>query len=101
MSTHSFPSLIHSMAITSLMLLGVVQLSGCADTPHADAAYGDAYRHMVQQQTQNQEAAENPSPDAADRSDAQRLSKALEVYRGDVGKGTTDVKQTLEFDVGK
>ncbi len=101
MRTHRYCKSFNAVSMITTVVFAVPQLSGCADTPHADAAYGAAYRQMIQQQTVNPEAAINPPVQVLEEADAQRLSEALEVYRGDVGKGTAEVKRTLQFDVGK
>ena len=84
-----------------LVLVFVGGIGGCADTPHADSAYAEAYRQMVVDQTLNNDKASHSVGDPPASSDAQRLAKALEIYRTDVGKGTSEVKQTLQFEVGK
>lgn len=90
----------NAVSLIIAVVLAVTQLTGCADTPHADAAYGVAYHQMIKQQTVNPDAATNHPVTVLEEADAQRLGKALEVYRGDVGNGTVQVKQTLQFDVG-
>ena len=86
--------------LVGLLLSVMLQLSGCADTPHADAAYGEAYRQMVTQQTLDINAASEPPLNAPQASDGQRVQKALDVYRGDVAVGSAEIKQQLEFQVG-
>lgn len=74
--------------------------AGCADTPLADADYGSSVRQMVQAQTFDPAAASNPPALAPDITDGARLEQALEVYRKDVAKGVTEVKQPVIFEVG-
>lgn len=75
-------------------------LSGCADTPVADADYGKSVPQMVQAQTYDPAAASNPPELAPEITDAERVKNALDVYRKDVAKGATEVKQPVIFEVG-
>jgi len=75
-------------------------IAGCADTPLADADYGSSVRQMVQAQTFDPAAASNPPELPPENADGARLESALEVYRKDVAKGVTEVKQPVIFEVG-
>lgn len=75
-------------------------LSGCADTPHADAAYGKSVKQMVAGQTYDANAANNPAELAPDVGDGERLKNAIDAYRKDVPKGSSEVKQSVVFEVG-
>lgn len=90
------------MNITQATALAVVALltAGCAETPLADADYGNSVRQMVQAQTFDPVAASNPPALAPDIADGPRLEKALEVYRKDVAKGLAEVKQPVVFEIG-
>jgi hypothetical protein len=87
---------IHTTALALVTLL----LGGCADTPLADADYGNSVRQMVRAQTFDPAAASNPAALAPEITDGARLEKALEVYRKDVAKGITEVKQPVIFEIG-
>lgn len=87
---------IHTTALAAATLL----LSGCADTPVADADYGSSVQQMVQAQTYDPAAASNPPELAPEMADGARLENALDVYRKDVAKGSTEVKQSVVFEVG-
>jgi hypothetical protein len=74
---------------------------GCADTPNADADYGKSVSQMVQSQTYDLNAASNPPEMAPESGDGERLKNALDVYRKDVAKGSTDVKRPIVFEIGE
>lgn len=88
---------IHPAALAIVTLA----LCGCADTPIADADYGKSVQQMVQSQTFDPVAASNPPELAPEMADGERLKNALDEYRKDVAKGTTDVKQPIIFEVGE
>jgi hypothetical protein len=85
---------VHVSAFASLTLL----LSACADT-RSDADYGRSVQQMVQSQTYDPAAASNPPELAPEITDGERLKNALDVYRKDVAKGSTDVKQPVVFEI--
>lgn len=87
---------IHATALVIAALL----IAGCADTPLADADFGNSVRQMVQAQTLDPAAASNPPELAPEITDGARLEQALEVYRKDVAKGIADVKQPVIFEIG-
>lgn len=87
---------IHATALAIAALL----IAGCADTPLADADYGTSVRQMIQAQTFDLAAASNPPALAPDITDGARLEEALEIYRKDVAKGITEVKQPILFEIG-
>jgi hypothetical protein len=74
---------------------------GCADTPHADANYGESARRMVEAQTYDPNAARNPPALAPESGDGVRLKNALDENRKDVAKGSEDVKRPIVFEVGE
>ncbi len=84
----------------SAVVVASVAIAGCADTPVADADYGSSVNQMVQAQTLDPIAASNPPELAPQITDGARLENALEVYRKDVAKGNTEVKQPVIFEVG-
>jgi hypothetical protein len=84
----------------SAVVVASVAIAGCADTPLADADYGSSVNQMVQAQTLDPIAASNPPELAPQITDGARLENALDVYRKDVAKGNTDVKQPVIFEVG-
>lgn len=85
---------------SSALVVVTTLLSGCADTPVADADYGSSVQQMVQAQTFDPAAASNPPELAPETADGARLKNALDVYRKDVAKGSTEVKQPVVFEVG-
>lgn len=89
------------MNIFKLPGLAIVALSicGCANT-YSDDDYGRSVQQMVQSQTLDPVAANNPPELAPEISDGGRLQNALDVYRKDVAKGSTEVKQPVIFEVG-
>jgi hypothetical protein len=80
---------------------GVTELpaAGCANTT-SDEDYGQSVKQMVQAQTFDPAAASNPPELAPEITDGARLQNALDVYRKDVAKGNTEVKQPVIFEVG-
>ena len=82
----------------AIVTLGV---SGCADTPLADADYGRSVQQMVQSQTYDPAAASNPPELAPEVADGARLQNALDAYRKDVAKGNVDVQAPIVFEVGQ
>jgi hypothetical protein len=80
-------------------VIAVLTASGCANTS-SDEDYGQSVKHMVQAQTFDPAAASNPPEFAPEITDGARLQNALDVYRKDVAKGSTDVKQPVIFEVG-
>jgi hypothetical protein len=89
------------LTYTILATSVITVLAGCADTPRADAAYGDAVRHMVEAQTLDPLAASSATGAAAQEGDGQRVEQAVKTYRGDVSKGAAEVKQDLIINVGR
>lgn len=85
---------------SAALAIATLALSGCADTPIADADYGKSVQQMVQSQTYDPAAATNPPELAPEIADGERLKNALDVYRKDVAKGATEVKQPVVFEVG-
>lgn len=81
-------------------LIATASIAGCADTPVADADYGSSLKQMIQAQTFDLVAASNPPELAPEITDGVRLENALDIYRKDVAKGNTDVKQPIIFEVG-
>ncbi|HEY5756646.1 MAG TPA: hypothetical protein VIU34_12535 [Steroidobacter sp.] len=84
----------------STVVFATVAIAGCADTPLADADYGNSVKQMVQAQTLDPVTANNPAERAPEITDGARLEAALDIYRKDVAKGNTDVKQPIVFEVG-
>lgn len=81
------------------LVIAALLVSGCANT-YSDADYGQSVRQMVQSQTFDPAAASNPPELAPEITDGARLQNAIEVYRKDVAKGSTEVKQPVVFEVG-
>jgi hypothetical protein len=82
--------------ISGLVFAALV-VSGCATS---DDDYGQSVKQMVQAQTFDPAAASNPPELAPEITDGARLQNALDVYRKDVAKGNTEVKQPVIFEVG-
>jgi hypothetical protein len=81
------------------LVIVVLAVSGCASTT-SDDDYGQSVKQMVQAQTFDPAAASNPPELAPEITDGARLQNALDVYRKDVAKGNTEVKQPVIFEVG-
>jgi hypothetical protein len=88
--------------MNSLTLPGLVGaallVSGCAHNSESD--YGSSVQQMVHSQTFDPAAAANPPELAPEITDGERVKNALDVYRKDVAKGSTDVKQPVVFEIG-
>jgi hypothetical protein len=80
------------------LVIVALAVSGCATS--VDEDYGQSVRQMVQAQTFDPAAASNPPELAPEITDGARLQNALDVYRKDVAKGNTEVKQPVIFEVG-
>jgi hypothetical protein len=74
-------------------------MAGCAST-FSDEDYGRSVQQLVQSQTLDPAAASNPPELAPENADGARLQNALDVYRKDVAKGATEVKQPVVFEIG-
>ena len=59
-------------------------LMGCATKGAPEAEFGDAVRHMTEQQTYNTDAAYNPDPNPVLGGDADRLNNVLDAHRNSV-----------------
>ena len=81
------------------LVVATLVVAGCANT-FSDEDYGRSVQQMVQSQTFDPAAASNPPEMPPPVTDAERLKNALDVYRKDVAKGTTEVKQPVIFEVG-
>jgi hypothetical protein len=84
-----------------IVLAAAFAASGCVDTPIADADYGKSVEQMVQAQTYDLNASQNPPALAPESGDGARLKNALDEYRKDVAKGSADVKQPIVFEVAQ
>jgi hypothetical protein len=82
------------------LAFAALAVAGCADTPRADADFRSSVEQMVQAQTFDLVAASNPPELPPEISDAERLKNALDVYRKDVAKGASEVKQPVVFEIG-
>ena len=88
--------------LTAIVLAPAILVAGCAsDTPRVDAALGKSVAKMIQAQTFDPQAAANPPALAPASGDGQRLKNAVDENRKDVGKGVTEVKRPVAFDVGR
>jgi len=83
----------------SALAIATLLVAGCANT-YSDSDYGRSVQQMVQSQTLDPVAASNPPEFAPETADGARLRNALDVYRKDVAKGSTEVKQPIIFEVG-
>lgn len=88
-------NIIHKSALVAMTLA----MAGCANT-YSDEDYGRSVQQMVQSQTFDPAAASNPPELAPEITDGARLQNALDVYRKDVAKGSTEVKQPVVFEIG-
>jgi hypothetical protein len=89
-----------NIAKPAAVALTTVAIAGCADTPLSDADYGSSVRQMIAAQTFDPATASNPAELPPEMTDGARLENALDVYRKDVAKGNTEVKQPIIFEVG-
>lgn len=86
----------------ALMLTAASAVSGCAsETPRVDANLGKAVAHMIEAQTYDRRAAENPPALAPEGADGQRLKNVLDARRKDIPKAQERVEQPLLFEVGR
>jgi len=60
--------------------------AGCSTaTPNVDAAFGEAVHSIVDAQLYDPAAAANPSADAIEGTDGQRMETVMEAHRGQTG----------------
>jgi hypothetical protein len=88
-------NIIHRFGFVTVTLA----MAGCAST-FSDEDYGRSVQQLVQSQTLDPVAASNPPELAPESADGARLQNALDVYRKDVAKGATEVKQPVVFEIG-
>ena len=86
--------------IGTVTAISALTAAGCADTP-SDADYGRSVSQMIQAQTYDANASANPPEQAPATGDGARLQNALDAYRKDVAKGSTEVQREIEFTVGE
>lgn len=79
------------------LVIAALAVSGCATS---DDDFGQSVKQMVQAQTFDPAAASNPPELAPEITDGERVKNALDVYRKDVAKGGTEVKQPVVFEIG-
>lgn len=88
------------------LVLGGVALSAaaCTTTPSGgslvEASFGDAIRSNVQGQMYDPVAAANPSTDAIEGTDGQRMEAAMEHHRSQVGS-SQGVSNPIVISVGE
>jgi hypothetical protein len=88
------------MLIGTVTAISALAAAGCVDTP-TDADYGRSVSQMIQAQTYDANASANPPEQAPATGDGARLQNALDAYRKDVAKGSTEVQREIEFTVGE
>jgi len=81
------------------LVVAVLTSAGCANT-FSDEDYGRSVQQLVQAQTFDPAAASNPPALPPEATDGARLQNAMDVYRKDVAKGSTEVKQPIVFEIG-
>lgn len=81
------------------LMVVTLAIAACANT-YSDEDYGRSVQQLVQSQTLDPAAASNPPELAPENADGARLENALDVYRKDVAKGATEVKQPVVFEIG-
>jgi hypothetical protein len=60
--------------------------AGCSTgTPNVDASYGEAVQSVVDAQLYDPAAAANPSTDAIEGTDGQRMEAVMKAHRGQMG----------------
>lgn len=88
----------------SLLLTGVL-IGGCsgqstAPAPVPEAQFGDAVRNVMQSQIHDFGAALQPSTEALEGSDSDRLNAVLGAYRQDVATPETTSQQPINLSLG-
>jgi hypothetical protein len=81
------------------LVAATLAVAGCANT-FSDEDYGRSVQQLVQAQTFDPAAATNPAELPPEITDGARLQNAMDVYRKDVAKGSTEVKQPIVFEIG-
>ena len=69
-------------------------------TPLVDATFGDAVQSVVDAQLYDPAAAANPSTDAIEGTDGQRMEAVMEAHRGQTGSAES-VSKPIVINVGE
>ena len=69
-------------------------------TARVDASYGDAVQSIVEGQFYDPAAASNPSRDAVEGTDGQRMEAVMEAHRGQTGSAES-VSNPIVINVGQ
>jgi hypothetical protein len=82
----------------------ILLATACGSQPPAEpaeprVAFGDTVRNVMNSQIHDYDAAINPSPDAIEGSDPDRLNNVVEAYREHISK-PEEVRQPIEISVG-
>ena len=92
------------IVLSAVMLLGLFSTMGCTTTStdpiRVEQDYGNSVRHMIQAQTYNPEAAENPPLEPPEGIDGPKGRRVLETYRTDVSK-PKEVERPIRLDIGR
>ena len=86
-----------------MIVLGAMALSTAActtSTNRVEASYGDAVRSNVRAQLYDPSTATNPSTDAVEGADGQRMEAVMEAHRGHQGSAES-VSNPIVINVGK
>lgn len=92
---------IQQLALTSVSAaLFVTLLSGCATKPTiSERNFGAAVKQMIQAQTYDLKAAQEPEPEPVRVLDGEHAAQIIEVYQKDVAK-PEEVRNEIQINVG-
>lgn len=89
----------------TLVAIGCVTALLCAacetETPYLDSQLGKSAANMVQAQTLDPAAADNPPLLAPAGADGQRIKSAIDTYHKDVNKEGKEVSRAVTFEAGQ
>jgi hypothetical protein len=83
-------------------LAAILLATGCASretAPEPEVAFGDSVRSVMNSQIYDYDAAVNPSPDAIEGSDPNRLDNVVNAYREHISK-PEEIQQPIELSIG-
>lgn len=90
-----------TLALYPAITLAVLLAAGCASTDptRVEEDFGNSVRHMVREQTQNPQAAENPAMELPNGMDGQKGDVILEAFRADVAR-PGEVARPIKINAG-
>jgi hypothetical protein len=89
-----------NLALKTAVCLSALLVSACAGPSRVADNYGDAVNSTIRGQIYDREAAENPSLDAVEGTDGQRMEAVMEAHRSQAGSAES-VSNPIVINVGQ